>query len=97
MEFKKIKTVEDIISYARDNNCNIFDKDRMKEKNTELFKVFIKKPDIIWFKMRELEKVGYGKKCIFKLCLIKEDGKVEIEQNYATKKELQEDFNKLKL
>ena len=93
----KIKTYEDIIKFNRESlgNKALLSEDRMKEHQTILFKTFIKKDEVVYFKMRELD--ISTKKCIFKLCSINELGSVVIEQNYRTKKELQEGFNKLKL
>lgn len=97
MNFKKIKTYEDIILFNRESlgDNAILSEDRMREHKTELFKTFIKKNDVIYFRMRELDL--HSRKCIFKLCSINTLGSVVVEQNYKTKKELQEDFNKLKI
>lgn len=93
----KIRTYEDIIKLNRESlgDKALLSEDRMKEHQTNLFKTFFKKDDVVYFKMRELDL--HSRKCIFKLCSINELGSVIIEQNYRTKKELQEGFNKLKL
>lgn len=97
MNFQKIKTYEDIILFNRENlgDKALLSEDRMREHKTELFKTFLKKNGVVYFRMRELDL--QSKRCIFKLCSINELGSVVVEQNYKTKKELQEDFNKLKI
>lgn len=98
MEFKKIKTYEDIITYNREciGDKALLEADRMREHKTELFKTFIKTPEYIYFKMRELDLHSLSRKCIFKLCSIDSNGAVIIEQNYANKKELQKKFDEIK-
>lgn len=97
MNFQKIKTYEDIILFNRESlgDKALLSEDRMREHKTELFKTFLKKDGVIYFRMRELDL--QSRRCIFKLCSINEHGSVTVEQNYKTKKELQEDFNKLKI
>lgn len=93
----KIRTYEDIINFNRESfgDKALLSEDRMKEHQTNLFKTFFKKDEVVYFKMRELDLST--RKCIFKLCSINTLGSVVVEQNYRTKKELQEGFNKLKL
>lgn len=98
MNWRNIINYEDIIAYSKEIGCNFFNEDRVKEHRTEIFKTFLKTENIILIKLRELESIS-GRltgKCIFRVCSMKPDGAVEIENNFKNKKELQNYYNNKK-
>lgn len=98
MNWRNIVSYKDIMAYSKERGCNFFDEERIKEHKTELFKTFIKTENTILMKLRELESIS-GRptgKCVFRVCSMKPDGKIEIENNFKNKKELQTYYNNKK-
>lgn len=98
MEYSQIRASADIIKYSREKHCLLLSEDRMKEHKTNLFKTFIKKPNVIYFKLREFESIAnrFTGKCFFRLCQMTPDGATVIINSFIEKAKLIIAFNKLK-
>lgn len=98
LNWRNIRSAEDIITYAREHNSDILNEDRMSEHSSELFKGFIKSDGKIIFKLREFDEQENRivHKCVFKICTMLPDGKTTITGTYNNKKELRDSFDKLK-